>query len=237
MNYHRFGHADKLLVKLGDRVIKGQQLGTVGDGNGNYPGAAHVHYDRPRQELSPWWTFVFGLTKDQVRQAYNDSRDLDHVVLPNLHHYGWRYLEYATYGTKRCYHPGSDANGPGAGSADKGQPFFSPCDGVVVHCYAGPDKYHGWGKLLVIKETSKDSEVVDPSVSVPIPVTVDPPVITTSSTVTPDDTSPPVDINVSPTPEVSSDVNLGDHQVDQLPEKSLWQQFLEALAKFFTRNQ
>lgn len=43
----RYTHLDKKLVKTGDRVIRGQQIGTVGKGAKNiYP--AHLHLDMPR---------------------------------------------------------------------------------------------------------------------------------------------------------------------------------------------
>lgn len=162
MPFHRFGHMDKVLVKEGDNIKKGQKLGTVGTGNNQF--SAHLHYDRPYKTLPKWTGFVFGMTKDQVRQSYLDSRDLEAVVFPAFHHYGWRYLELATYGTKKCYHPGGDLNGIGAGNADLGMPFFSPCDGKVVYCYAGTGTNGGWGKLLVIEEAK------DPGISTSIPV-------------------------------------------------------------------
>ena len=43
----RYTHLDRKLVKKGDRVIRGQQIGTVGKGAKNmYP--AHLHLDMPR---------------------------------------------------------------------------------------------------------------------------------------------------------------------------------------------
>ncbi|MCE2473528.1 MAG: M23 family metallopeptidase [Anaerolineae bacterium] len=43
----RYTHLDKKLVKKGDRVVRGQQIGTVGKGAKNiYP--AHLHLDMPR---------------------------------------------------------------------------------------------------------------------------------------------------------------------------------------------
>lgn len=150
MSFHRFAHMQNVLVKEGDTVKKGQKLGTVGTGNGQF--SAHLHYDRPVKPLAKWTNYVFGMTKDQVRGAYNDSRDLEHLVFPQFHHYGWRYLELATYGSRKCYHPGGDLNGPGAGNADLGLPFYSPCDGRVVYCYSGEGTNAGWGKLMVVEE-------------------------------------------------------------------------------------
>lgn len=43
----RYTHLDKKLVKKGDRVLRGQQIGTIGKGAKNiYP--AHLHLDMPR---------------------------------------------------------------------------------------------------------------------------------------------------------------------------------------------
>ena len=43
----RYTHLDEKLVKVGDNVIRGQQIGTVGKGAKNiYP--AHLHLDMPR---------------------------------------------------------------------------------------------------------------------------------------------------------------------------------------------
>ena len=43
----RYTHLDKKLVKKGDRIVRGQQIGTVGKGAKNiYP--AHLHLDMPR---------------------------------------------------------------------------------------------------------------------------------------------------------------------------------------------
>ena len=47
----RYTHLDKKLVKQGDRVLRGQQIGTVGKGAKNiYP--AHLHLDMPRSSVS-----------------------------------------------------------------------------------------------------------------------------------------------------------------------------------------
>ena len=43
----RYTHLDKKLVKQGDRIVRGQQIGTIGKGAKNiYP--AHLHLDMPR---------------------------------------------------------------------------------------------------------------------------------------------------------------------------------------------
>jgi len=45
----RYTHLDKILVKKGDRIVGGQQIGTVGKGAKQiYP--AHLHLDMPRSK-------------------------------------------------------------------------------------------------------------------------------------------------------------------------------------------
>lgn len=72
--------------------------------------------------------------------------------MPNFDHFGWRWLEYATYSGGKCYHPGADLNGPGAGNADYDDPLYSPVDGVIEHVYSGNASNGGWGRLIIIKE-------------------------------------------------------------------------------------
>jgi len=43
--YSRVGHIEKPLVKTGDSVIMGQQIASVGNGDGAYIGAEHLHFD------------------------------------------------------------------------------------------------------------------------------------------------------------------------------------------------
>ena len=46
----RYTHLDKMLVNMGDRIVRGQQIGTVGKGAKDvYP--AHLHLDMPRSEI------------------------------------------------------------------------------------------------------------------------------------------------------------------------------------------
>ena len=159
MQYHRFGHMLDVLVKVGDTVTKGEKIGTLGTGNGQW--SAHLHYDCPLKELPAWTGYVFGMTKEDVAALYSDPKEWRMTVAPWYDHMGYEYLEHANYGTaaapKWCYHPGEDLNGKGAGNADLGDPIFAPCDGEVVYVYDGPGPNGGWGKLVVIKEvTAKD---------------------------------------------------------------------------------
>jgi len=46
--YSRYGHMQNVIVKVGDRVQRGQKIGEVGKGFGNF--AAHLHFDIVRTE-------------------------------------------------------------------------------------------------------------------------------------------------------------------------------------------
>lgn len=54
---HAYDHVASILMRLGERVAKGQQVATLGDGNGCYPDAAHLHEEMRRQNS--------GLTRGQ----------------------------------------------------------------------------------------------------------------------------------------------------------------------------
>jgi murein DD-endopeptidase MepM/ murein hydrolase activator NlpD len=43
--YSRYGHIEKTIVKVGDRVVMGQQIANVGSGDGYYAGYEHLHFD------------------------------------------------------------------------------------------------------------------------------------------------------------------------------------------------
>jgi len=138
-----------VLVKEGDFVVKHQELGTVGTGNGQF--SAHLHHDIPKKKLTPWTKYVTGMTKEQVCAAYDDPTPFIKTIFPKFSHYGYKYLDPIGGGK---YHPGVDLNGPGAGNSDLGLPFYSPVNGRVVYCYSGGGSNGGWGKLLVIEEVN-----------------------------------------------------------------------------------
>lgn len=152
----------KILVKLGQKVKKGEQIGENGTGNGQWP--AHLHYDCPRYLLASWNQYVYGWTMDEVAREYADPKPWRMIVAPWFHHFGWEYLEFATYGMKKCFHPGEDLNGKGSGNSDLGMPVYAPCDGTVVHVHDGMDSNGGWGKLLVIREdlVIPENPIVEP---------------------------------------------------------------------------
>ncbi|RMG77474.1 MAG: hypothetical protein D6711_01510 [Chloroflexi bacterium] len=47
--YTRYGHMQNVIVKVGDRVARGQQIGEVGTGGGRF--TAHLHYDVVRTAI------------------------------------------------------------------------------------------------------------------------------------------------------------------------------------------
>lgn len=161
MKYFRYGHCKDVYVKVGDEVNKGSLIATVGTGNGQW--SAHLHFDVIASKLSSWASYVFGMSKDQVRALYIDPAPYVKTVMPEYDHLGYDYLEHANYGTavvpKWCYHPGKDLNGAGAGNADLGDKIYSACKGKVIHCYDGIDKNGGWGKLIVIQEVTEDPKL------------------------------------------------------------------------------
>ncbi len=72
--YGRYAHVESMKVKVGDRVVRGQQICTVGNGEGLY--AYHLHFDlSPTSILStqPWhWP---GMNRDLLLQHYIDPQD------------------------------------------------------------------------------------------------------------------------------------------------------------------
>jgi hypothetical protein len=145
--FARLAHLQDVYVKEGDKVKKGQKVGTLGTGNGQWSG--HVHADFPRRKLLTWTSYVFGMKKEKVKEIFADPKP----YRPKWYdHMGWGYLELADYSGKKCYHPGEDWNGKGAGNSDVGLPVEAPFNGKVVYVYSGNGKNGGWGKLVVIEE-------------------------------------------------------------------------------------
>lgn len=147
--YYRLGHIEPS-VKVGQKVKKGEQVGTNGTGNGQW--SAHCHFDIFKERQTNWNAFVVGWSKAKVREVYQDPRGLEKIVLPTLDHYGYVWLEDAQYSGGHAYHSGLDLNGKGAGNSDFGDPICSPVNGVVVHVHKGTDSNGGWGDMCVIEE-------------------------------------------------------------------------------------
>lgn len=172
--YHRYGHLQKVLVKVGDQIKKGKKIGTVGTGNGAW--LAHLHRDAPKKfpvvNSKPSYAFYnIGWTKQETLEFFMDPQVYG-WSMPDYDHLGLGWLQYWNYGTKEapkmCYHPGVDENGPGSGNSDIGDDIEAVTDGIVVYCYDGNEKNGGWGKLLVIQETKKE-EPADPVKEAPEP--------------------------------------------------------------------
>ena len=153
--YFRYGHANELFVKVGDKVKAGQKIGTIGKGGPNNF-SAHVHFDIILEKLANWTSFVIGKSKQWVAAHHADPEPYKKIVLPNFSHEGLDYLEFWQYPGGPAYHPGDDLNS-GGGDTDFGDPFYSATDGVVVYAYNGPDSNNGWGKLLVIEESNSSN--------------------------------------------------------------------------------
>lgn len=152
--YYRYGHVDNVKVKVGDKVKKGQRIADNGTGNGQWP--AHCHFDILGYKPTAWTEYVIGRTKEWVKEHYANPTGLEKVVLPTFDHYGYKWLDFATYSGGTAWHPGLDLNGKGSGNDDIGDPIFSACDGVVVYVYSGTGKNAGWGDLIVIEEKVSD---------------------------------------------------------------------------------
>ncbi len=150
--YFRYGHANELFVKVGDRVKKSQKIGTIGKGGPNNF-SAHVHFDILLEKLKDWTSYVIGKSREWVAAHHPDPEPWKKIVLPTFTHEGLGYLQFWKYPNGPAYHPGDDLNS-GGGDSDLGHPFYSACDGVVVYAYDGPASNNGWGKLLVIEETN-----------------------------------------------------------------------------------
>lgn len=227
--FYRYGHCDKLLVKLGDKIKKGQRIGTVGTGNGQW--SAHLHFDCPKVRLSSWTAYVFGWTLKEVKDIYANPGQYRKTVFPEFDHFGWLWLDNATYGSKKCFHPGEDLNGKGAGNSDLGFPVYSACNGKVVYAYAGTGTNGGWGKLIVIEESVPDA--------VQAPQTNETPKVIPTPHL--EDTTPkideivPIPVSVTKTSETANLVAdpyklIEDHTAELLknlpkqnPEKTLWE--------------
>ena len=150
MRYFRYGHIDKVKVKKGDKITKGQLIAQNGTGNGQW--YAHCHFDILTYLPASWTNFVIGQSLDWVKGHYADPRGLENVVMPTFDHLGYGWLEEAQYSGGKAFHSGVDLNGQGSGNADLDDPLYSSCNGTVVYCYNGNENNSGWGKLLVIEE-------------------------------------------------------------------------------------
>jgi len=145
-----FAHNAKNYVHRGQRVKKGDRVGTIGTANGQW--YAHLHLS-----VSKGLTVeqIFGYVRwwklDKVKKYYEDPRKtVDKNKLFKLPidegHRGWGYLQKMGW---RYYHPGIDYNGLGGGNTDYGYRFYSPVNGKVV--FSG-DRGGKWGYCVIIEE-------------------------------------------------------------------------------------
>lgn len=159
MRLHLFAHMDKNKVKAGDHVRAYENIiGTVGDGNGSYPNAAHLHYsiseNLSEKELLG---YVNGWSKEKVKKYFIDPGkivDFDKMFngkSVDVGNRGYDYLQ-KLIAPQKGYHPGVDVNGHGGGSTDFGMPFKSPVNGVVVYEKRTSSKNGGWGNIIIIEE-------------------------------------------------------------------------------------
>jgi len=158
---------DTNYVTTGDRVVKGQLIGTIGNGNKwSSKGVintivrifikyfAHVHFDISRKAITQ--EYVTGWSKkavkDQYVNPYDDMKeeDYDENDIIDFDHLGWDWLDWSP--SQGLWHPGLDLNGPGAGDADFGLPIYAPIDGVVTYEKRTWGSNGGWGNVIVIKK-------------------------------------------------------------------------------------
>lgn len=148
------------LVKAGDWVKRGQQIGSCGStGNSSGP---HCHYDIMVSRPKSFTQYVYGMTFDQVKRLYVDPVPYIKNGFPmswTQPKIGYSYLQGVRSNQGIYFHPGIDVNGVN----DNGAPIFSPVDGRVV-CVLGvswvknmfgkiiPISWNsGWGNMVVIE--------------------------------------------------------------------------------------
>ena len=152
MKYWRFGHLNKVYVKTGDKVRKGELIALMGK-TGNSP-TSHLHLDCLTYRPSRWTEYVIGKTKQWVLDRYEDPRIYVSKTLPTAyHHLGYGWLSPAYYGGRFAWHSGLDINGKGAGNTDWKQKIYAHVDGVVEFIYDGSGYNGGWGKMIILKQT------------------------------------------------------------------------------------
>lgn len=155
MAYTRYGHINKVFVKVGDKIKKGQKIATNGTGNGQW--LAHLHRDHPKTfplvNGYPKYTFYnIGWTKQRTMEYFADPTTYAKALGKGYDHLGYGWLTVAIYKGGKSYHPGLDENGKGIGNADYDAPVYAVTDGVVEYVYDGNGSNGGWGRLIVVKE-------------------------------------------------------------------------------------
>jgi len=166
MKYHRLAHLETVTVSKGDKVKRGDKIGTLGkSGDPDY--SPHLHWDVSNRPLKNNWTeYISNWSKTDVQNVYIEpdhylsdyiptrNDDYKKMKLDQTHN-GYWWLSWIGYG----YHPGYDLN-YGYGSQDKGQDVLSPVDGEIEFIYKGDKDNGGWGRLVIIKETKMEFKEV-----------------------------------------------------------------------------
>lgn len=149
MKNFRLGHVNKIFVRVGDEVKKGDKIATNGNANGKW--LAHCHLDGFYEFDDPFF-YNIGWSKEATDKKFFDTTSYSKIVMPSFDHYGLEWLQWHNYGTasrpRASWHPGVDLNGPGAGNADFDEPLHAPCDGKVKFVGARSD----WGNIIIIEE-------------------------------------------------------------------------------------
>lgn len=165
-NYTRYGHINKVFVKVGDKIKKGQKIATNGTGNGQW--LAHLHRDHPKTfplvNGYPKYTFYnIGWTKQRTMEYFADPTTYAKALGKGYDHLGYGWLTVAIYKGGKSYHPGLDENGKGIGNADYDAPVYAVTDGVVEYVYNGNGSNGGWGRLIIVKEKT----ITPPTTNIP----------------------------------------------------------------------
>jgi murein DD-endopeptidase MepM/ murein hydrolase activator NlpD len=154
--FHRFGHVSRIYYRVGSRIKKGQEIGEIGNANGYYSNASHLHYDIFKEKPRNFLAYTKGMTKEQVLDVYADPRPFFSSEIPvKFSHMGHNFMEVTDSG---LIHPGLDLNGPGGGDADHGNKIYSPVNGTVSYVRS-PQIRDGWGGVMVIEHTDEDDDV------------------------------------------------------------------------------
>lgn len=163
MKYHLFGHMDKNLVKLGDKVEQYKTpIGTIGKGNGNnfY---AHLHFSISEGlTTDELYRYVIGWGKEKTAKYYIDPSYIDFDKMfgrkMDVGNRGYGYLQ--PIDKKNSFHPGVDVNGLGGGDTDFGYEFTSSCNGKVIYEVRTDGLNGGWGNLIIVAEDDTVTEDV-----------------------------------------------------------------------------
>lgn len=149
-------HLQTVTVRVGDRVKKGQKVGTCGGTGGWSP---HDHFEIRLQDFDmsyyPQSQERLASKAPALRQLVLD-RYTDPIafcvtnggqVPMTYSSFGYHWLEWADYGSYRTFHPGVDLNYPN----DLGLPLVSPFDGVVKGIRMNDG---GWGNHILIEHNT-----------------------------------------------------------------------------------